>query len=45
MQPTLGDDVDDEVGNGCEVQERRVSARLHLGGAFVTHSASGSVEI
>ena len=36
---------DDEVGNGCEDQERRVSARPDHGGVFVTHGAVGSVEI
>ena len=34
MLPTPGDDVGDEVGNGCEVQERRVSARPDLGGVL-----------
>ena len=35
MQPTLGDDMGDEVGNGGEVQEqRRVSARPDLGGVL-----------
>ena len=36
MQPTPGSGVDDEVGSGCEVQERRVSAGFDLGSVLLT---------